>query len=458
VAEVLLLAAPVHHSGDLPSMRIMPPPALYVLAAALRQAGFGARVLDPAELRKVQPVEDVSRGSGDVLAAALDGVDAVGISSNTTNWGVARFVAAEVARRRPGAPIIFGGVHPTYFARHVVATTPAGFAVRGEGERALIELLRAIPGAGPGARASAGDVAAIPGVTWRRGDEVVENPDRPWQTREEIAAAPLPAYDLVPQDADYILPIETSRGCRFSCAFCSVPRRGHWEGLEPGWVADRVLAIVDKHGARFPRRLIYLVDDCFTADPPRAADILRRLEAGRLGFRLIVEARATDLLKPGLIDAVPPALVARLAIGVESGYDEGLSRIGKGLTTGELERCCDALSRAGLMPFAYFTFIIGFPWEGERECLKTVHYAAHLVTDYGAQVNLNWLILYPSRLWFDRRRYGIELGEDAFDDPTYLWNDKYFYAAHPSITPEVRARVQQTIDSYNAGGCLLQSA
>jgi len=144
--RVLLLAAPVHHSGDMISMRLMPPPAIYVLAAVLRQNGFAVRVLDPTALRRVQPLDRPEAGLDSLLADALDGVDAVGISANSINWGVARLVAAEIRRQRPGMPIICGGVHPTYFDRHVVAHSAVDYVIRGEGEEALPQLLRCLAG------------------------------------------------------------------------------------------------------------------------------------------------------------------------------------------------------------------------------------------------------------------------------------------------------------------------
>jgi len=185
--------------------------------------------------------------------------------------------------------------------------------------------------------------------------------------------------------------------------------------------------------------------------------VLRRLDVAGLDWKITVEARATDLLQPAFLDAIPHRLVRRLAIGVECGYDEGLARVGKGLTVGRLTQCLEALDRAGLLDLAWFSFIVGFPWETETDCLKTVHFAAQMVMNYGARVNLNWLFLYPSRLWGERERYGIALSEDMFDDPTHMWNPGCFQASHPNITSAMRERIDQTIAAYNAGGCLLQS-
>jgi len=76
-----------------------------------------------------------------------------------------------------------------------------------------------------------------------------------------IEAAAAAEYDLMPAGEYPFMPVETSRGCRFDCIFCSVPRRRHWEGLDAGWAADRILDLVERHGHRFTRRTLYFVDD-----------------------------------------------------------------------------------------------------------------------------------------------------------------------------------------------------
>ena len=119
--------------------------------------------------------------------------------------------------------------------------------------------------------------------------------------------------------------------------------------------------------------------------------------------------------------------------------------------------CLDKLHKAGLSNQIYLTFIIGFPWESEQDCLRTVHTAAKLVYEYGVSVNLNWLILYPSKLWSERINYGIELDESVFNDPTYMWNDKYFNLTHPTITPDIKKRVNDIITGYMNSGCRLQT-
>lgn len=449
MSRVLLTTMPVHRDIDNPGMRTIPPMAMYLLASVLRENGYSVKTLDPSVIRKMESFNLPSEQFTSILKDALEGIDVVGISANTATWGVARLAAMEIARLRPEIPIVFGGVHANYFDKYILRTTPATFVIRGEGEVGLIELLEALDGKRK--------FEEVVGLTWKRSGEIIQNSSRPWQKFNEIEPLPLPAFDLLPEKVYYTMPIETSRGCRFSCRFCSVPRRSCWEGFDPEWVTNRITKLVKTYRNKFIEDTIYFVDDCFTVLGERAESILKGIEKASPESKLVMEARATDLLQPGLLEAIPKHMLIRLAIGVECGYDEGLKKIGKGLTVKELILCLEKIEKAELMKYTYFSFIIGFPWESEEECLKTVQFAANLVMEYGATVNLNWLFLLPSRLWFEREEFGIGIDESAFDDPLYIFDNKNFFITHPNISLESYNKIEKIIDSYKAIGCPLRS-
>lgn len=94
-------------------------------------------------------------------------------------------------------------------------------------------------------------------------------------TIEDLEALPLPDYELLPIDNPYVeMPVESSRGCQFSCSFCSIPHRHNWRGLCEIQVIERV-----KHAKRHMKNImrggnILFVDDCFSMHPKRAIKIL----------------------------------------------------------------------------------------------------------------------------------------------------------------------------------------
>jgi len=447
--NVLMIFAPVHPSCDSEGMRCMPPLAPYALAAVLEERGHRVRVVDPHRFKTGTFFSGPAGANGVIEGILADGADVVGISANTGNWGVTRGVVALVRQHAPAVPIVLGGVHPTYFDEHALKTTPADYVVRGEGEATFLRLLDALDG-----RGDAAGIPGIPGLTYRGPDgAVVRTPPAPRLTVAELEALPDPQFDRVPAGVYNILPLETSRGCRFNCIFCSVVNRRHWRGCSAGVVFERAARaapfVKDKLVAD---GTLYFVDDCFSADPARALDILQRIDDAGLDLRLLLECRVGDLLAPGFVDRLPKRPAAMMQIGVEAGYDEGLKLVRKGITTRQIEDCVALLASRGLVERGYLSFIIGFPWETEADCLKTVHLAGHLGMTYGIATSVNWLWLCPSDLWARRREFGIDLGEAAFDDPLWLNDLDVFQRAHPKVTRDVFRRVEQTIRTYQSSG------
>jgi radical SAM superfamily enzyme YgiQ (UPF0313 family) len=119
---------------------------------------------------------------------------------------------------------------------------------RGEGEETLLELVQ---------RVRAGDgVAEVAGITWRGG----RNPDR--NRIRDVDDIPAPAWDLTPLTNFFThgfshgvtreptMPILATRGCPYSCSFCSNPNMWgtRWTPRDPGAVVDEMVAAAEQYG------------------------------------------------------------------------------------------------------------------------------------------------------------------------------------------------------------------
>ena len=219
--------------------------------------------------------------------------DVVGLSVMTFQRATAMNVARLVRTLRPAARIVAGGYDPSLAPEAYEGSADIDFLVRGEGERTLCALLRAIetdresrqPDAEPGR------LARIPGLSYRTAQGFVHNTAAPViPLASESLRLPnrnarvLRGYTLLGRRVDVV---ETSRGCTFDCSFCSIiEMRGR--NFHP-YPIDRVLAdIADAraHGAE----AIFLVDDNITLD-------IERFEAL---CRAIVDAGFDDL-DPGCL-------------------------------------------------------------------------------------------------------------------------------------------------------------
>lgn len=451
VLNIVIMSMPVHHSVDYPGMSIMPPSAIYLLGGILKNNGYNVEIIDPYYFRKLNPIE-TSQDSElqNYLKEKLKNVEVLCVSSNTLNWSMSKIVCEAVRCIYPNIKIILGGLHPTYFDEYIMRTNPIDYILRGDGEKSLLCLIRAIE--------NRNDFENIPGLTWKKNGKVVRNQEVMPLCDKEIKELPYPDFAAVPNQIYGIIPVETSKGCKYACRFCSIPHKHDWIGYEAEWASDRLLNIIEKYGEKYSDTCVYIVDDCFTADNERAINILTRILEKNSQVKLILEARASDLKDTRLLEILQSPQIIRVAVGVECGYDRGLKSINKGLTIELLEQRLQMFKKFNLIQKMFFSFIIGFPWEKLEDYKLTMDYAASIVKRFGYQnVNLNWLNLFPSDIWEKRKKYGIMFDEDIFDQHGFIKDKNIFKAAHPQIDEYALEYVQNYIGTYQSKGISLHN-
>jgi anaerobic magnesium-protoporphyrin IX monomethyl ester cyclase len=182
----VLLIEPPKAVWDLMGDCISPPLGLAWIAAVLeREDGVQVSLLDCnasglgwADLR--QAIEEQRP-------------DLVGATSMTPYFPAA-LRAMQIAKDVESRTVtVLGGQHVTFLAEETLRQHPeVDLVVRGEGERVVIELVRAL--------AAGRDLATVPGIAFRRDGagqeaEVVQTPDAPLV---DLSTLPLPAYHLLP--------------------------------------------------------------------------------------------------------------------------------------------------------------------------------------------------------------------------------------------------------------------
>jgi radical SAM superfamily enzyme YgiQ (UPF0313 family) len=131
-------------------------------------------------------------------------------------------VSRAIKERYPSVVIVWGGYFPTLCPVASMGSPYVDYVVRGQGEEAFAELLRALEGP------DCDRLAAIAGVSWRRDGAVVHNASRRYSPAP--AAAPLRCEHLDNPRAylgrTYLgrstAGYQAAIGCRFRCTFCGV--------------------------------------------------------------------------------------------------------------------------------------------------------------------------------------------------------------------------------------------
>ncbi len=242
--KVLLIQPPVRDFYDT-DVRLQPIGLCYLKAAAKQHlpnvdvlvkdyhGGCGRHTVPiPKELQYLTdyyPVADKSPFSTfhqyyhfgkpfDEIEAEIAGIrpDLVGISSLfTPYYREALEVAARVKQRR-NVPVLMGGSHASAAPESLLSSPDVDYVIRGEGERAFVEMLRFLRGEKT--------IREVPNLAYKKHGEVCFNP---LADNFPLDDPPIPdwtdfqpsSYELAGTPMAFMI---TSRSCPHQCSFCSV--------------------------------------------------------------------------------------------------------------------------------------------------------------------------------------------------------------------------------------------
>jgi len=251
------------------------------------------------------------------------------------------------------------------------------FGFSGEGELSFPEFLRAI-------EAERKRFDGIAGVVWRNDDGIVINPP---MLISDLDALGMPALELIRPDtypesqhgAFYeqfpICPIITTRGCPYSCTFCSAPiisgKKLRHHSVD--YIRELILRLYHRYGIRE----IHIVDDNFTMDIAYAKRIMRAIIDLDLGLSLAMpNGIRMDWLDDELLELMKAAGVYVVSVAVESGNDKILKAMKKATTVAAIRENVARIRRHGLDVAAFF--ILGYPGETPETIRDTIRLSREL--------------------------------------------------------------------------------
>jgi len=258
-----------------------------LLGTIMRNKGYDVRVY----IEDIQAVD-----MGEVLSA-----DLVGISAITSTAPQSYRLADKV--REAGGLVVMGGTHTSFLPEE--GLEHADFVIRGEGEFAFQELADAIV-RGDG-------FEAIQNLSYRLPDgRVVSNPERPKIPNLDVN--PIPDYHLITGwKPGGVISVATSRGCPFSCTFCSVPGMyGHaFRTHSVGRVLEELKVYRDN-------MYTFFADDIFTANKKRVKELLRGMIDRNLTPAWGAQVRTETVDDPELLQMMRDSNCFNVYVGFES--------------------------------------------------------------------------------------------------------------------------------------------
>jgi MoaA/NifB/PqqE/SkfB family radical SAM enzyme len=369
-------------------------------AAALRERGFSVSVEDAQAAAARGRPEDVVVTISPFLSPHVRTASAAALFAGLRQ----RFPKARLA----AADCYFGGMHYLEYdgAAFLRRYPQLDAVVKYEGETALPALLAQPPERA--ARVVLGRAADIvlddlPFPAWD-----LISVQRYYRFQQEFFPA---HHRLAPYSLDLpTLPAVTSRGCAFSCAFCTSnpgESRPAFRPHSPEYLARCFTELKTRFGAR----RLALLDGCPNHDPARFAEILRILKALRLRCEFPNGLRA-DRLDLRTLKALKP-LAESLAISAESGDPEYLARhVRKGQALSAVERAASWCRQLGL-PLSIH-YMVGCPGETPEAVNRSLAHAVRMHEEFGARPLVQNFVPLPGSPWHRLcARKGLLRGFDA---------------------------------------------
>ncbi len=210
--------------------------------------------------------------------------------------------------------------------------------------------------------------------------------------------------------------VETSRGCRHHCRFCSV-RRFYGRGTVHRPLPDLVREI-----EALGRRFVFFVDDNIAADSARARELFAAIRP--LGLRWVSQASLQTAADPAFLDLMAGSGCFALIIGLESIFPANLEQMGKGWSTrlGSLETLLAEYRRRGILVYA--TFVFGYDQDTPERIRETAEFA---IAQRLFLANFNMLQPFPgTQLYDELEREGRLLYPRWWLAPALRWDRPAF--------------------------------
>ena len=346
---------------------VNPPIGLAYLAAYLRENNIEVEILDAHALRI---------GLKDLETKPFD-YDVIGVSSMTPSLYSSLNVLRIVKKINPLCKTIMGGPHISAVPIETMNSYPEiDFAVIGEGERTMLELVRAIQ--------NEDNPHNVNGIAYKKDGGVKLTPTR--DLIANIDELPFPAYDLLPLDKYYQhlhhvslgknVPIKpfmilfTSRGCPYKCSFCA--SEVIWHRRVRFRSTDNVLSEIDMLVNEHNIKVLDIADDNFLMNKKRLNEILDGLIERNYGLYFNCLSRV-DSVNREILQKLTRTGCYLMRYGVESGNPEMLNRMHKDVTIDQIKRAFELTKEAGISSSA--SFIIGHPGETKQSVKDTINLA-----------------------------------------------------------------------------------
>ncbi|MCP3943760.1 MAG: radical SAM protein [Desulfobacteraceae bacterium] len=374
-----------------------PPLGIGYIASYLEEDDHNVSILDASamELSIDQTVQNISEFAPDV----------VGLSVLTNYSEFANELSSAIKAKLSGVTILLGGPHATYFYNEILDAMPGvDHVLYGEVDTSIKKYFRALK--------DPEKLSQLNGLCYRSktGQVIINDPP---ELLDDLDKIPMPAWHLYDFTLYRPLPLQyknypyftliTSRGCVWrKCKFCfqagyCAPK---FRRQSPERVVREMEILQNKYGVNE----VNFWDDTFLLNKKWLIEFTSLLKEKKLKFTWTASGRVNHVDEE-MLKMVYDAGCWSIFVGIESGNQDLLDEIKKGITLQQARDALAAANRIGLETRA--AFILGLPSETPEKAKKTINFAIEIEPMYA--------VFYAAH-----PRYGTEFYDIATQHGTFL--------------------------------------
>ncbi len=353
--------------------------ARYQMKREVRSFWYPTWLAQPAALVEGSKLIDAPAHdlSWDDIKHEADDRDLVVLHTSTPSFGQDVRTAALLKERNPRLMIgMIGAKVAVEAERSLLDAAPVDFVARNEFDFTILDIAKGM------------SLAEVDGISYRNeAGDIVHNRDRAVIENMDLLPFVSPIYkrDLTIEKyfGGYLkhpyVSFYTGRGCKSRCTFCLWPQTvgGHnYRTRSIPHVIEEVRYVL----AEMPQvKEIFFDDDTLTDNAPRVEALaveLGKLGFGKPGFGVSWSCNAKANVKRSTLEVLKANGLRLLLVGYESGNQQILHNIKKGLRVDVARQFTKDCHDLGVV--IHGTFILGLPGETLETIEETINYAKEI--------------------------------------------------------------------------------